>query len=64
VKTAVAQTEPSSVTDLIPNITTSTGALAKDQIEKVMDQHPNVKEATEKVIHTLPKVADEVSSKE
>ena len=45
---------------MIPNVTASVGALTKDQIGKVMDQHPNVKSVTNKIINAVPKVVEAV----
>jgi hypothetical protein len=45
---------------LIPNVTASVGALTKDQIGKIMDQHPNVKSVTNKIINAVPKVVEAV----
>jgi hypothetical protein len=61
VKTAAVQKDPTaSVTDLIPTITTSVGGLAKDKIDKALDNHPNVKETVTKVMNTVPLAVEAV----
>lgn len=40
-KSAVVQKEPStSITDIIPEVTTAVGKLAKDHVDKVIDENP------------------------